>query len=205
MALTRKGLKAMGLTEEQVDSIVEMHTEVTEALKSERDEYKLQAEKYTAVQEELDTAKQQLASTETDPFKVKYDALKEEYTAYKTAQQEKEAKAEKEKAYRGLLKDAGLNEKRIDAVLKVSDINAIDFDENGEVKGKADILENIKKEWADFIVTSEQRGASTATPPADSGKTVLSKTDIYKKDEHGRYVLSASERQRAIAESLKSN
>lgn len=32
MALTRKALKAMGLTDEQVDSIVEMHVETTDAL-----------------------------------------------------------------------------------------------------------------------------------------------------------------------------
>lgn len=37
MALTRKALKAMGLTDEQVDSIVEMHVETTDALKEQRD------------------------------------------------------------------------------------------------------------------------------------------------------------------------
>ena len=33
MALSRKSLKAMGLTDEQVDSIIEMHTETVDGLK----------------------------------------------------------------------------------------------------------------------------------------------------------------------------
>lgn len=37
MALTRKSLKAMGLTDEQADSIIEMHTETMSALKEQRD------------------------------------------------------------------------------------------------------------------------------------------------------------------------
>ena len=45
MALTRKALKAMGLTDEQVDSIVEMHVETTDALKEQRDAFKADAEK----------------------------------------------------------------------------------------------------------------------------------------------------------------
>ena len=34
MALTRKALKAMGLTDEQVDSIIEMHTDTVDGWKA---------------------------------------------------------------------------------------------------------------------------------------------------------------------------
>lgn len=44
MALTRKSLKAMGLTDEQVDGVIEAHTETVEALKNQRDTYKADAE-----------------------------------------------------------------------------------------------------------------------------------------------------------------
>ena len=50
MALTRKALKAMGLTDEQVDSVIEMHTETAEALKQQRDEFKANADKLAGVQ-----------------------------------------------------------------------------------------------------------------------------------------------------------
>ena len=39
MALTRRFLKGMGLTEEQVDTIIEAHTEVTDGLKEQINQY----------------------------------------------------------------------------------------------------------------------------------------------------------------------
>lgn len=39
MALTRKSLKAMGLTDEQVDGVIEAHTETVEALKNQHDNF----------------------------------------------------------------------------------------------------------------------------------------------------------------------
>ncbi len=57
MALTRKGLKAMGLTDEQVDGVIEAHTETVEALKNQRESYKADADKLAEVQAELETLK----------------------------------------------------------------------------------------------------------------------------------------------------
>ena len=50
------------------------------------------------------------------------------------------------------------------------------------------------------MTTTTTTGAKTSTPPANTGGAKLTKADIYKKDERGRYVLSASERQKALAE-----
>ena len=50
MALTRKALKAMGLTEEQVESIVEMHLEVKNDLEEQIKTYKADAQKLPGVQ-----------------------------------------------------------------------------------------------------------------------------------------------------------
>lgn len=69
MALTRKALKAMGLTEEQVDSIVEMHSETVDGLKADVDRYKADAGKLADVQRQLDDLK---ATAETG-YKDKYD------------------------------------------------------------------------------------------------------------------------------------
>ena len=43
MALTRKLLKGMGLTEEQVETIIDAHTETVDGIKKERDTYKADA------------------------------------------------------------------------------------------------------------------------------------------------------------------
>ena len=45
MALIRKSLKAMGLTDEQVDSIIEMHTDTVYGLKADVSKDKSDAEK----------------------------------------------------------------------------------------------------------------------------------------------------------------
>ena len=52
MALTRNMLKGMGLTDEQVSAIIDAHTDTTDALKAQRDQYKADAEKLPAVQKE---------------------------------------------------------------------------------------------------------------------------------------------------------
>lgn len=130
-----------------------------------------------------------------------YKALKKLFDDYKADVSAKEARNTKEKAYRELLKQAGVSEKRLDAVLRVSDVDAVELDENGVIKDADKLTESIKSEWADFIQTASTQGAQTATPPANSGKAAMTKADIYKKDDHGRYVLSASERQKALIES----
>ena len=200
MALTRRMLKAMGISDEQVDEIIAAHTETVDALKEQRDAYKADAEKLADVQKQLDKATADLEAAGKDAYKVKYEALKEEYEGYKTEQTQKESHAAKEKAYRDLLKQAGVSEKRLESVLRVSDVDGVELDDKGGVKDADKLAESVKNEWADFIVTTETRGANTANPPANNPIGPMTKADIYKKDDHGRYVMSASERQKALME-----
>ena len=50
MALTRKLLKGMGLTDEQVDTIIEAHTDTVDGLKADVSRYKADAEKLPDIQ-----------------------------------------------------------------------------------------------------------------------------------------------------------
>ena len=52
MALTRKSLQGMGLTDEQVDTIIEAHTDTAEGLKADVSKYKTDAEKLPDVQKQ---------------------------------------------------------------------------------------------------------------------------------------------------------
>lgn len=174
MALTRKLLKGMGLTDEQVDTIIEAHSETVDGLK----QYKADAEKLPEVQKQLDKALGDLEAGKKDSWKVKYDALKEEHENYKTEQGKKETRAAKEKAYRELLKTAGVNEKRIDAVLKVSDLEKLEMDENGAFKDAETLTKNIKSEWAEFITTPVVKSAPVGNPPANNGGSVKTKEEI---------------------------
>ena len=207
MSLTRKMLKAMGIEEEKIDQIIEAHAETTDALKAERDEYRADAEKLAGVQKELNKAKETIAKYgdgETVP-KADYDAVKKEYDDYKANIDAEKTRTAKENAFRELLKAAGVSDKRISAIVKVTDVDGIELDKEGKIKDAETRAENIKTEWADFIETTTTKGAKTATPPANGGKTPMTMADIYKKDEKGRYVLSTEERQKALVENQRQN
>jgi hypothetical protein len=173
MALTRKFLQAMGIDVEKIDEIITAHRETVDALKEERDSLKDDAEKLPAVQKELDKAKEQIAEYEEaggkDRRKVKYDALKEESDKYKQSVEAEKAQQKKSDAYRKLLTETGVSEKRVDAVLRVTDLDGIEFDDEGKLKDHDKLVADIKSEWADFIVKKEEKGAETSTPPGGNG------------------------------------
>lgn len=200
MALTRKFLKALGLEDDKIEQIIEEHTTIADRMNAEIEKYKADAEVLPRVQRELEKAQADLEAGKKDSWKVKYEAVKEEFEGYKSEQTKKETRSAKEKAYRELLKQAGVSEKRLDAVLRVSDVDSVELDEKGTIKDADKLTESIKSEWADFIGTTSIQGAQTATPPASTGGNGMTKADIYKKDDHGRYVMSAAERQKALME-----
>lgn len=194
MSLTRKMLKAMGIEEEKIDQIIEAHSETVDALKEERESLKEKVNKLAETQKELEEAKSIIEKNGKDSYKVKYEAIKEEFENYKNDVTAKETKSAKTKAFKQLLKDAGVSEKRIDAVIKVSNVDEIELDADGKVVNADKLTESIKKEWSDFIQTTSTQGASTAQPPANNGgKTTKTKEEIMQ-------IKDSALRQKAIAE-----
>ena len=190
MSLTRKMLKGMGLTEEQVDSIIEEHTSVTDALKEQAQKYKADAEKLSAVQKELDDLK-----AGGDDWEDKYNA---EHKAFEDYKKDIESKAELSKtkdAYKALLKSQDISEKRIDTILKLTDFSEIKLTKEGKIANEEKVIDKIKEDWSDLIATRSESGASVDTPPK-SGKAYASKDEIMK-------IRDASERQKAISENLE--
>ena len=177
MALTRKFLVAMGIEEAKIDEIINAHTEVTNALKQERDSYKEKAEQLDSVQKELNKANERLKEfDENDSWQEKYNQVvadkkkvEKDFADYKQEIADKETTSKKKDAYKQLLKDIGISEKRIDSVLKVSDISNIELDDEGKIKDSKTLTENIKNEWSDFIVEAGERGASVSKPPQNNG------------------------------------
>ena len=204
MALTkaqvREILSAAGVTSENmseaVDKIIDGHVTSVNALREDIAKYKADAEKLPTVQKELDDMK----ANSNDGWKEKHDKLKDEFDTYKKDVEAKETKAAKEKAYRAILKDANLSEKGIEKAVKYADWDKIELGADGKLKGANDHIKAVREEWAEYVTTTTTTGAKTSIPPANTGGDKLTKADIYKKDERGRYVLSASERQKALAE-----
>lgn len=175
MAFTRKFLSALGIEADKVDEIIAAHTEVTDALKEERDKYKADAERLPDIEKRLTEAEKKMEGN--DPYKEKYEALQKEYEDYKADVSNKETTAKKESAFRHVLKDIGIPDKRIDSVIKVSDINGIELTEEG-IKDEDTLKAKLKEEWSDFIATKSTEGVPSANPPSNTGKTTMTKEQI---------------------------
>lgn len=191
MAFTRKFLSALGIEADKVDEIISAHTEVTDALKEERDKYKADAESLPAVKQELEELKAQTAGD--NPLKEQLEALQAEYDEFKTKVETEKTTAKKESAFKALLHEIGISDKRIDSVIKVSDINGIELDDNGAIKDGDTLKESLKTEWADFIPTTKTEGAPSANPPTNTGKNTMTKEQI-------RAIPDATARQKAMLE-----
>ena len=163
MALKRSFLKSMGLTDEQINAIIEAHTETVDGLKADLEKYKGDAEKLPTVQKELDDLK----AAGDGGYKEKYENEKKAFEDFKQAQTEKETKQAKVAAYTAFLKSVGVSEKRIPSIIKVTDLNTVEL-EGDKVKDAEKLTETVKTEWADFIETSDTNGANTNTPPANN-------------------------------------
>jgi DNA repair exonuclease SbcCD ATPase subunit len=196
MSLTRKSLVAMGIEEEKIEQIIKMHTEVTESLKTSLNEAKADVKKYKADAEKLEEVEKELKTLKEnkgeDEYKEKYEKLKADYDKYKGEITAKETKSAKTKALKELLGTLKISDKWYDRIVKSSDLDSMELDENGKFKDADKLTETIKSEWGDCITTTGEKGAKTSTPPASNGGT-MTKEDIMKIEDD-------KARQTAIAE-----
>lgn len=170
MALSRKMLAAMDIPAEKIDEIISAHTETVSAIKEERDALKADAAKVPDLEKQIESVSKELETYKSGDWENKYNTVNGEYTKYKADVEAKAVKSAKESAYKQLLLDAGISDKRIASVLKVSDIDGVELDKDGKIKDADKITENVKTEWADFIVTKREEGAKPANPPANNGE-----------------------------------
>ena len=169
MAFTRKMLKAMGIEDEKIDQIIEAHTDVTDALKADRDKYKSDAEKLDEVQKLYDDLKKEVEEKGDDSYKEKYEKEHKDFEDYKASIDAEKLNTKKVAAYKALLKKAGIKEKIIDLIVKGTSMDDIELDDNDEIKEADTRLDNVKKEYADYIVTTKDEGEDPETPPGGNG------------------------------------
>ena len=163
-------------------------------------------ERYTEKLEEIETLKTEKqtaedSATTAGKWKDKYDALKGEFDNYKSEQASKETKAAKEKAVRAYYENKGITGKSLDIAIRgsSSEIDALELD-GDKIKDTSALDELVNGTFSGLVTTTTVEGANTATPPANTGGGKMTKADIYKKDDHGRYLMSAAERQKALME-----
>ncbi len=185
MALTRKLLKGMGLTEEQIDSVIDAHTETVDALKTQIKALETDANTLKDVQKELDGYKN------GKDWKGEYDKLDKSFKDYKAEIAGKEALQAKQAAFRKLLTAESIPGKFHDRIIKMTDFDGMEMD-GDTLKDEAEQRASIKKEWGEYVATTDSKGDRPETPPAN-GKATRTKDEILA-------IKDTSERQKAIAE-----
>lgn len=180
-----------------VTSIEALREEITN-LKAELKTAKEEAEKLPGVQKELDDLKKQNEEDAKAREGKDYDALKKEYDDYKAEISARDTKAAKEKAFRDILKDLNVSDKGVALILKYQNFDSIELEDDGKIKGAADLRKSLKEDWGDYIVKTETKGANTDTPPGGNGGSKGYKT----KDEI-MAIKDDSERHKAIADNAE--
>ena len=176
-------------TKEKSQMIMDGHIAVTDGLKDERDSFKANAEKAADLQKQLDD----LANGED--FQKKYE---DEHKAFEDFKKEKANEAEAAKvrtAYRKLLAGEGIGEKRLDSILKVTDLSKLKLDKDGNLENVDGLKKTINDEWGEFKTTVTEKGAVVETP-LQTGNATKTKEEILA-------IKDTSERQKAIAENLQ--
>lgn len=159
MPFTRKFLKSLGLNEDQVEAVIDAHTEVTDAQKATIAELTEKAEKVDELQKKVD----EVANGED--WQKKYNDKDKELKDYKASVESKERETAVKAAYRELLVGEHVGERQLDAILGVTDFKEMKLDKDGKLENADSLKEAIRQKWNGFITTEQFKGANVPTPP----------------------------------------
>lgn len=192
MALTRKLLKGMGLTDEQVDTIIEAHTDTVDGLKADVSKYKADAEKLPGVQKQLDDLKE----AGDGGYKEKYEKEHSDFEAFKSDITAKETKAAKEKAVRAYFENKNITGANLDLAMRGcgEEMAALEMD-GDKIKDTKSLDALIGGTYKSLVSTMRIKGANPATPPGSTGSGAMTKDQIMQ-------IKDRAERRAAIAANI---
>lgn len=164
MALTRKLLKSLGIADDAIETIIDAHSETVDALKAESSGFAEKAARADELAAEVERLQQ--GAQENAGNAAKWEKEHEAFEAFKAEIAAKDAKRAKEQAYADILKSANIDPRRIPAILKVTDIDSIQFDENGALNDAEGLKANAVSEWGDFVLKTQTNAAQVDNPPS---------------------------------------
>ena len=177
MSLTRKLLKGMGLTDEQVDTIIEAHTDTVDGLKEQVKTYKADAEKLPNVQKELDDLK----AAGDGGFKEKFEKEHSDFENFKKTIQEKETKAAKESAAKAFFESKGSTGNSLEIAMRGSSAEIAALDLDGEkIKDSSALDALVNGTFKALVSTTTTKGANIPNPPVTTPNKAYSADDIRK-------------------------
>lgn len=172
--------------EEKEQQIMDGHIAVTDGLKDKIEGLQTEADKAAALQKQLDE------KNGGEDFKAKYEKEHQAFEDFKKQTANAETAEKVKTAYRNLLIAEGISEKRLGAIMKVTDISGMKLDKDGNLENADDLKKSIASEWGEFKTSVTQKGAEVAKPP-QTGKATMTKEQI-------DAIKDTAERQKAIAE-----
>ena len=175
MALTRKLLKGMGLTDEQVDTIIEAHTDTVDGLKADVSKYKSDAEKLAGVEKELNDLK----AMGDGGYKEKYEKEHKDFEDYKADITAKESKAAKEKAVRAYFESKNITGSNLDLAMRGcgEEMAALEMD-GDKIKDTKSLDALVDGTYKGLVSTTQTKGANPANPPANPPAKNYTTADI---------------------------
>ena len=188
MALTNALLKSMGIEGDQRDQIMAEHQATLQSIKDERDELRDTAARVPALEKEVEDLKKELP---TEDWEAKYNAEHDKFEAFKAKSEKEAADKEKSDLYRNLLLEQGVDPKRVNSIMRVTDLGEVSV-KDGQLEDSEALAESIKSEWGDFVTKTITKGASVDDPPGGGG-TGKTRDEIMA-------ITDTAERQQAIAE-----
>ncbi len=158
MSLKRQYLKALGLSEEVIEQIIEGHNETVSELKKQlasMSEKATQLEEVTKQRDEL----QKLVDSDASADKIK--SLEKQVQDFK----DKEVFSIKKAALTKLLESSGIDKRGHAKVLAATDFSGFEVEPDGSIKDSDKLTEKLQTEWADLRVTDSTETAKPETPP----------------------------------------
>lgn len=173
MALTRKLLKSLGLEEAQIETIIDAHTETVDGLKESLKTAQTEAAKVEGLTQQLNEANDKLSKA-GDAAKVQ-----KAFDDYKATIEAEKKTAKTAADVDALLKEAGINRDSFRATIAKSyDASKITYAEDGSISNRAELVQGIKTDFADFLSTATTTGTPPITPPTGGKAGGMTKDEI---------------------------
>lgn len=147
--MNREELKALGLTDEQIGSVMENYGKSVVNLQKSADEKDAELKKY-----------QKGGEYYTDPKEI------ERLKTFEKETLTRETNAKKTEALTKLFKGAKATDSVAKLLISGHDLEKLELDDKGEIKNGAELLKKAKADYADLFGGSGDKGVPQANPDA---------------------------------------
>lgn len=164
-------------TEEMESKLIAKHLAVVDPLKDDLQKAKASADRLEDVQKELDDLK---AKGSTD-WETKYNDEHAAFEQYKADQSAKETRTAKEKAVKAFFEGKHITGANLTIAMrgvKKEELDALDLDDNGQLKDTKALDALVQGEFAGLVVKTTEKGSPSPTPPGSNGTGKMTKEEI---------------------------